>query len=245
MPTPECDKKSWKMYKNSVGEGEILIYGDIVDDKSFTNETSPMSFKSELDGLGEIGSLKIYINSPGGDVFAGQAIYSMIKRHKAHKTVYIDGVAASIASVIAMAGDEIVMPANSMLMIHNPWTTASGDANDFRNIADRMDKIRESIISVYEGKSALMRNEIIDLMNKETWFTALESYEYGLATKYVKESNIAASIKDNHLMLGDCEIEITDKNKGAIDKLELNDSDSDLNLWIKQLMINRRNLNDV
>src|SRR5690554_544642 len=126
--------------------GELILYGEISDYTWWGDEVTPKQFKEDLDALGDIDILNVYINSPGGDVFAGQAIYSMLKRHKAYVNVFIDGIAASIASLIAMAGDKVIMPANAMMMIHNPWVFATGNANDLRKIADDLDKIRDSMI---------------------------------------------------------------------------------------------------
>jgi hypothetical protein len=126
----------------------------------------------------------------------------MLKRHSAYKTVYIDGLAASIASVIAMAGDKIIMPKNAMMMIHNAWTRAAGNANDFREIAERMDKIDESIRVTYTDKTGTEEDEIIDLMDAETWFTAEEAVEKGFADEIEEEKLVAASIDGGFLVLG-------------------------------------------
>jgi ATP-dependent Clp protease protease subunit len=128
-----------------------MIYGPISNETWWGDETTPLLFKADLDRLGDITELNLYINSDGGDVFAGQAIYSMLKRHKAKVIVHVDGLAASIASVIAMAGDVVHMPINAMLMIHNPMTHAAGNSAEFRKIADTLDKLAESSIAVYKG----------------------------------------------------------------------------------------------
>jgi len=172
----------------------LTLYGEISNETWWGDEVTPKEFKSDLDNLGEIDTLNIYINSPGGDVFAGQTIYSILKRHKAHKNVYIDGLAASIASVIAMAGNTIFMPKNAMMMIHNPWTVGMGNADEFRKLAEDLDKIRESLIAAYEGHSALTRDEIIEIMDAETWLTASECEEYGFCDVVGEEKNMAASI---------------------------------------------------
>ena len=103
-------KKFWNFIKNEAGDGELTLYGEISDVTWWGDEITPQQFKKDLDDLGDISNLNIYINSPGGDVFAGQTIYSILKRSQAHITVYIDGLAASIASIVAMAGDEVIMP---------------------------------------------------------------------------------------------------------------------------------------
>ena len=117
-------RKFWAFQALANNEGELTIYGEIADSQggwfSDGSEITLTAFKAELDALGDITTLNVYVNSPGGDVFAGQTIYSQLKRHKATVNVYVDGLAASIASVIAMAGDTIHMPANARMMIHHP-----------------------------------------------------------------------------------------------------------------------------
>jgi ATP-dependent Clp protease protease subunit len=188
------NKRFWNFKSLDEKMGELTLYGEISNETWWGDEVTPKEFKSDLDNLGEIDTLNIYINSPGGDVFAGQTIYSILKRHKAHKNVYIDGLAASIASVIAMAGNTIFMPKNSMMMIHNPWTIGMGNASEFRKLAEDLDKIRESLIAAYEGHSALTRDEIIEIMDSETWLTASECEEYGFCDVVEEEENMAASI---------------------------------------------------
>jgi len=187
-------KKFWNFRVLGEKTGELTLYGEISDTTWWGDEVTPKEFKADLEALGEIDTLNIYINSPGGDVFAGQAIHSMLKRHKSHKNVYIDGLAASIASVIAMAGDTIFMPQNAMMMVHNPWTLGFGNAAEFRKLADDLDKIRESLISAYESHSALTREEIIAIMDAETWLTAAECEEYGFCDVVEEEKQVAASI---------------------------------------------------
>jgi len=204
----------WNFKNQSDAVGELTIYGPISVSSWWGDEVTPKQFKSDLDALGEISELNIYINSDGGDVFAGQAIHSMLKRHSAKKTVYVDGLAASIASVIVMAGDTVIMPNNAMIMIHNPWTFAYGYSSDFRKVADDLDKIRESIIAVYEGKTALLRDEIIEMMDAETWLTAEEAKEYGFADEIEEEKQVAASIDGGFLVLNSVKMDLSKyKNK--------------------------------
>src|SRR5690606_28973282 len=120
----------------------------------------PKQFREDLDRLGDIKELLVYINSPGGDVFAGQAIYSMLKRHPAKVTVYVDGLAASAASIVAMAGDRVIMPRNAMMMIHRPWTIVAGNAETLRRVADDLEKVGESLLAVYETKTGMERERI-------------------------------------------------------------------------------------
>lgn len=187
-------KKFWNFNSLDKNQGELTLYGEISNETWWGDEVTPKEFKADLDNLGEIDTLNIYINSPGGDVFAGQTIYSILKRHKAQKNVYIDGLAASIASVIAMAGNTIFMPKNSMMMIHNPWTIGMGNSADFRKLAEDLDKIRESLIAAYENHSVLTRDEIIEIMDAETWLTASECEEYGFCDVVGEEKTLAASI---------------------------------------------------
>jgi ATP-dependent Clp protease protease subunit len=154
--------------------------------------------------------LKISINSGGGDVFAGQAIHSILRRHKAHKTVYIDGLAASIASVVAMAGDRVVMPKNAMMMIHNPWTVAMGDARDFRKLADTLDQLREGLIAAYQHKAPMDRSEMIRLLNAETWMTAEEAVQMGFADEIEQSKKVKASVvRPGVLAVNDLEIDVS------------------------------------
>lgn len=196
-------KKFWefKAKTGSPSVGELLLYGDISSSTWYGDEVTPITFAQDLKGLGDISVLNIYINSGGGDVFAGLAIYSMLKRHPAQKNVYIDGLAASIASVIAMAGDTIYMPRNAMLMIHKAWTMAIGNANDLRKLADDMDKIDESILSTYQEKTGLGAETIIEMVNAETWLTAEEAVTLGFADVIEETKKIAASLNKNHLTM--------------------------------------------
>jgi len=196
-------KKFWtfRSQEKDPKKAELLLYGVIENYSWWGDEVTPKQFKNDLDELGDIDELNVYINSEGGDVFAAQAIYSMIKRHEATVNVYIDGLAASAASVIAMAGDNVYMPANAMMMIHNPWTVALGNSDEFRKIADDLDKIRESIVATYEAKTGLETKKIEKFMDKETWFTAEEAFEYGFADEIEQEKKVAASLKGGILTL--------------------------------------------
>lgn len=201
--------KFWKFKaQDDPSSAELLLYGEISSYSWWGDEVTPKQFKEDLDALGDVSEIKVFINSPGGDVFAGQAIHSMLKRHNAKISVYVDGLAASIASVIAMAGDVVYMPKNAMMMIHNPWTIALGTAEDFRKLADDMDKIRESIITTYEAKTGLERDKIIELLNAETWMTAEEAVSYGFADEIEPEKAVAASLKAGILTINGQQIDL-------------------------------------
>ncbi|PRX39515.1 ATP-dependent Clp protease protease subunit [Planifilum fimeticola] len=194
-------KKFWEVQNVADNTGELYIYGEITPHKWDDTDTTAQSFKEDLEALGDIKMLNVYINSPGGSVFQGQAIYSILKRQKAQVNIHIDGLAASIASVVAMAGDTIFMPKNAMMMVHNPWMLAIGNAQDLRKMADDLDKIRESIIEAYLSKagSRLSLEKISELMDNETWLTAQECADYGLCDEVVEAKGIAASIADTEL----------------------------------------------
>lgn len=132
--------------------------------------------------------IDVYINSPGGSVSEGIAIYNILKRSRAYKRVFIDGFACSIASVIAMAGNSISMPKSSMQMIHNAWTWTAGNANELRKAADDLDKINEVVISAYMSKFKGTEAELRELLDAESYLTADECLEYGLCTKIVEDN---------------------------------------------------------
>jgi ATP-dependent protease ClpP protease subunit len=177
--------------------GELLLYGPIGADDGLGwlfDDVTPRDFHADLTALGDITDLKVMINSPGGDVFAGQAIHSMLVRHPANVTVYVDGLAASIASIVAMAGDTVVMPKNAMMMVHNPWTVALGDAREFRKLAETLDSIRDAMIAAYESKTGKTRAELLPLLNAETWMTADEAVALGFADHVEEKKKVAASL---------------------------------------------------
>lgn len=191
-------KKFWNFKNKTKDSADLYIYDEI--GSSYWGDTmSAKRFKRELDNIGDVNNLNIYINSPGGSVFDGMAIYNQLKRHKSNKTVYVDGIAASIASVIALAGDKVVIPKNAYFMIHKPWSIAYGDAEEFRKVADSLDTAEEGIITVYEDNSMLLRDEITEMMAAETWMTGEEAVEYGFADETSDEVNIAASVVDSEI----------------------------------------------
>lgn len=174
---------------------KLYIYGDVEGDYYdwwsggiVESETSANKFKRVLEENPDVTEIEIYINSYGGSVFEGTAIYNQLKRHPAKKTVYIDGFACSIASVIAMAGDEVVMPKNTMMMIHNMWMGAVGNAAELRKAADDLDIINAAGRQAYlqKGKDKLNEDELIKMMDEETWLTAEDCLRLGLADRYAE-----------------------------------------------------------
>lgn len=154
------------------------------------SETSAKHFKEVLDQNADVDEIRIRINSAGGSVFEGMAIYSLLKQHKAHKTVVVDGFACSIASVIAMAGDTVIMPETAVMMIHNPWTVTIGNAAALRKEADDLDKLGESMRQAYLMKAGdkLDEGKLIEMLDAETYLTAAECIELGLADAHSEES---------------------------------------------------------
>lgn len=179
-------------------KAEISIYGDIVGDeweKWCDTDVCPQDVIDALDCV-KNKDLDIYINSCGGSVFAGIAIYNMLKRHNGKKTVYIDSIAGSIASVIAMVGDEINMHKNSFLVIHKPSSYVCGNADDFRKLADELDIIQGSLQETYKTrlKSEDDLNTIIDMINAETWLNAEEASKY-FNINVLEENKAVAFVK--------------------------------------------------
>lgn len=183
----------YRMLAKSGKKAEIYIYGTIGRD--WWDDGSAVlahRFVKDLKALGDVEELIININSPGGSVYEGNAIYNALKAHKATKTVHIQGLAASMGSVIAMVGDKIIMPKNAMMMIHNPATCACGDARDFRKLADVLDKIKDGLIEAYAEKTGKTAEEISALMDDETWMNAKEAVELGFADEIAEEVEITA-----------------------------------------------------
>lgn len=151
---------------------DLYIHGDIVDDgwKWFDSDITPADVRDQLDTL-KGKELNVYINSGGGDVFAGTAIHNMLKRHEGKTVGHVDGVAASIASVILMACDEIVVPANAYVMIHRPMCSVYGNTEDLLHTCDVLETIEEGIINTYQLHSDLSRDELSAAMAAETWMT--------------------------------------------------------------------------
>lgn len=176
--------------KAQATDAEIYLYDEI--GSGWFGGVSANIFKDELSKLGKIKNITLRINSPGGDVFDGIAIYNLLKQNQAHITVYVDGLAASIASIIAMAGDTIKIAENAMMMIHNPWTMAVGNANDMRDIADRLEKVGGQLIATYAKRTGMDEQEIADLMEKETWMTAEEAMDWGFVDSMVESLKMAA-----------------------------------------------------
>ena len=173
---------NWKKVKDQEtgAEERILeLSGTIAEDSWFDDDVTPQLFKDELNaGSGDI---TVWINSPGGDCVAAAQIYNMLSNYRGKVTVKIDGIAASAASVIAMAGDTVLVSPVSMLMIHNPATMAWGDHAEMQKAMDMLDQVKESIINAYVLKTGLSRPKLSHLMDAETWMDANKAVELGFA----------------------------------------------------------------
>ena len=179
---------------------DLYFYGDIVDSwlGAFDDmDQYPEAIKNFLDEAKDK-NINIYVNSGGGSVFAGMAIYNMLKRHKGYKTVYVDGLAGSIASVIALAGDKIVIPKNAYFMIHKPWCACGGNANDFREMANTLDKVEQGILNVYKDNlsSEMYYDEVVEMVNNETWLTGEEASKYFANVEIVEPLQLVACTSD-------------------------------------------------
>ncbi len=163
---------------------DLFFYGDIVSEswisEWYEDDMCPKDVQKFLDELEEVKNINIHLNSGGGSCNGGMAIYNQLKRYDCSITTYIDGIAASIASVIAMAGDKIVMPENALLMIHKPLTWSGGNADQLRKDADILDTYQKSILSIYmtKTKEGITEEQINEMINKETWLTGKEAAEY-------------------------------------------------------------------
>lgn len=178
------NRQFWKWVKNIEpdpfgSDRTLYLSGEISDETWYGDEVTPEIFKDELNS-GK-GNITLWINSPGGDVFAAAQIYNMLMDYPYDVTVKIDALAASAASVIAMAGTRVCMSPVAMLMIHNPMTIAIGDSEEMQKAIDMLSEVKESIMNAYEIKSGLSRNKISKLMDAETWMNAKEAKKLGFA----------------------------------------------------------------
>lgn len=164
----------------------LFLNGTIAEESWFDDEVTPSLFKDELNS-GE-GDITVWINSPGGDCIAAAQIYNMLMNYKGNVTVKIDGIAASAASVIAMAGNKVIVSPVSMIMIHNPATIAAGDTSEMQKAIAMLDEVKESIINAYEIKTGLSRAKLSHLMDAETWMDANSAIEMGFADEIMQRN---------------------------------------------------------
>jgi len=180
---------NWKIIQNNKDEpNEAVLYlnGTIAEESWFDDDVTPKIFKEELEN--HQGDISVWINSPGGDCIAAAQIYNLLIEHKGNVTVKIDGIAASAASVIAMAGTTVKMSPVAMLMIHNPMTIAYGNTSEMEKAIEMLQEVKESIINAYELKTGLSRNKLSKLMDNETWMDARKAVELGFADEMMERN---------------------------------------------------------
>lgn len=172
-------KKFWNWIRDDTGGRVLRLEGPIDSESFWGDEITPKMFRDELDA--EDGDITVWINSPGGNVFAAAEIYTMLLEYKGAVTVKIASIAASAASVVAMAGSRVLMSPTALLMIHDPSTIAMGNAKDMEKAIETLNEVKESIINAYAAKSGLRRGKIAELMSNETWMNAKKAVELGFA----------------------------------------------------------------
>lgn len=171
--------KFWNFQAKGERRGELMLYGEISDVSWWGDEVTPVQFQQDLAALGELDRLDIYINSPGGDVFAGFTIYNIIKRCAAEVVAHVDGLAASAASIVCMAANKIVMPKNATMMIHNASTYTYGNKEKIRKLAEELERIDGQIADIYTQKTGLQSERVAEMMAAETWMSGEEAYAMG------------------------------------------------------------------
>ena len=170
-------EKFWQFRNSDEKEAELIFNGPISDETWWGDEITPEMFREELSKVK--GNLTVWLNSPGGDCFSASQIYTMLRNHNGKITVKIDGIAASAASVVAMAGDETLISPTGMIMIHNPMTVAWGNKSDMEKAISVLEEVKESIINAYLRKTNLSRAKISRLMDEETWMNAEKALQLG------------------------------------------------------------------
>ena len=185
-------KSNYRMVKKK-DRGEIILYG-VIGDSFWTEGISAAKFRDDLKALGDVKIIDLRINSDGGDVFDGKAMYNLLADHPAKIIVHVDGLAASIASLIAMAGDEIRMGEGAYMMIHNPWGGAIGGSDDMRRMADLLDSVKDTVVNTYVARTKNSKNKVSQWMDEETWMTAEEALKNGFATFVSEPVRAAAAV---------------------------------------------------
>lgn len=202
-------KKFWKWTNRTVKNEEttertLFLNGTIADESWFDDDVTPQIFKDEL--MSGSGDITVWINSPGGDCVAAAQIYNMLMDYKGNVTVKIDGIAASAASVIAMAGNKVLMSPVSMLMIHNPMTVAMGDTAEMQKAIAMLSEVKESIMNAYEIKTGMSRAKISHLMDAETWMNANKAVELGFADDILHRDEPMEEQPANALMYSEAQV---------------------------------------
>lgn len=223
---------NWRIRNEDAAERVLEFYGTIAETTWFDDDITPKMFKDEL--FSESGPVTVYLNSPGGDCIAASQIYTMLMDYPFDVTIKIDGIAASAASVIAMAGTNVLMAPTALIMIHNPLTVAMGDKSEMQKAIKMLDEVKESIINAYEIKTGLSRDRISHLMDSETWMNAKKAIELGFADGVLEDEKRA--VPDESFEFSDRLVSMTlinklidrdEKNEVPDDEPDVNDEESE------------------
>ena len=187
-------KRFWNWVRNDDNSRTLYLDGVIAEESWFADDITPAIFKEELEA--DDGPITLHINSPGGDCVAASQIYTMLKDYPGNIIVQVDGLAASAASVIAMAGNTVCMSPTSLMMIHNPLTAAIGDSDEMRKAIQLLDEVKESIINAYEIKTGLSRTKLSHLMDDETWMNAYRAKELGFCDEVLYSESLESKPAD-------------------------------------------------
>ena len=194
---------NWKNQTETV-ERTLFLNGTIAEESWFDDDVTPQLFKDEL--MSGSGNITVWINSPGGDCVAAAQIYNMLMDYKGDVTVKIDGIAASAASVIAMAGTKVLVSPVSMLMIHNPMTAAFGNSDEMQRAIEMLGSVKDSIINAYEIKTGLSRAKLSRLMDAETWMNANKAVELGFADEILTSDEPNEALAADSLMYSEAQV---------------------------------------
>lgn len=209
--------KFWKIKNEADEDAEIIIYGNISDEPWLNNQTGAKNFADDLKEL-EGKNVLLRINSPGGDVFAAQAIYNILKAYKGKVTAHIDGLCASAATLVACAADKVIMPRNALYMIHDPkaYVVDLMDAESLRKTAAVMDKVKYTILAVYKAKAKVEEAKLKDFMAEETWMSAEEALENGFVDEIDEEYTIDAEMKAGVVVMNNVSMKVSDNGMEKI-----------------------------
>lgn len=211
-------RKFWNWVRNDNEDRILVLNGEISNETWYCDEITPQIFRSELNS-GQ-GKVTVWINSPGGDCFAAAQIYNMLMEYPGCVDVHIDGIAASAASVIAMAGNHVAISPVGMMMIHNPATVSIGDEREMKKAMDMLSEVKESIINAYEIKTGLPRKQLSNMMNAESWFNARKALELGFADSVLYDGDDDDDIKDEGMIFSRAAVtnSLLDKLKAKMTK---------------------------
>ena len=223
--------KFWNVMRNEEEKSaELILYGSIGHDEDW-DDISDKAFKQDIENLGDVENITLYINSPGGSVFSAIAIANTLKNHKAKVTANIDGIAASAATIITSACDVVRMPKNAHFMIHNPMTFAYGNNQDMEKTLNMLNKVKDSIIETYLYKSNTDKETLSELMNEETWMDAETAKGYGFIDEIINEE-IEEEIIENKLIINNMAFDISKFKNFKAEKTNKSQNITPLNITI-------------